>query len=193
MQNSHILTKTRRLFRILILFTLILSLSLYAVQSAFALPPADVTNNQATISFPIAVTFYAKITSTANITSVVLEYGTDQLTCGEVLAKAFPQFSPGESVNVEWTWEMRQSGSLPPGATIWWRWRYTDQLGNETLSEQKTITWLDSAHDWKTITADNINLHWYSGDQVFAQDLLHASIGGLEFNETRSGLTPESP
>ena len=35
---------------------------------------------------------------------------------GEVIAKAFPQFTPGKTVEAEWTWEMRQSGSLPPGA-----------------------------------------------------------------------------
>ena len=193
MLNTHVSTKTQRPLRILILLTLILSINLFTVQSAFALPSIDVTNNQATISFPIAVTFSATLRSTESITSVVLEYGTDQLTCGEVLAKAFPQFIPGTSIDVEWTWEMRQSGSLPPGATIWWRWRYTDQMGNETLSDQQTITWLDLEHNWKTISAKNLNLHWYFGNQAFAQDLLDASISGLEFNRTRSGLIPESP
>lgn len=179
--------------RILTLFSLVLTLSLFAPQPAFASPPADVTNDRAEISFPIAVTFSAQISATANITSVILEYGTDQLTCGEVVAKAFPQFNPGKTVNVEWTWEMRQSGSLPPGATIWWRWRYTDETGKETLSNQQTVTWLDSEHNWKTITADKINFHYYSGNQAFAQDLLNAAKSGLDFNRTRSGLSAESP
>ena len=193
MLNLHNLIKSQRPLKILILSTLILSLNLFAVQLAFALPSADVTDNQATISFPIAVTFSAKISSTANITSVVLEYGTDQLTCGEVLAKAFPQFTPDKSVEVKWTWEMRQSGSLPPGTTIWWRWRYTDEMGNESLSDQQTITWLDSDHNWQTISADKLNLHYYSGTQAFAEDLLNASISGLEFNRTQSGLDAETP
>ena len=193
MTNIHIWIKKQRINRKLILFTLILSLSLFASQPAFASSPADLTDNQAAIAFPIAVTFSAKINSTANITSIVLEYGTDQLSCGEVIAKAFPQFTPGTSVDVEWTWEMRQSGSLPPGATIWWRWRYIDETGRETLSDQQTVRWLDSDHDWKTKSAENLNLHWYSGDQNFAEDLLNASISGLEFNKTKSGLTAESP
>jgi len=185
-RSSHIGT-------ILILLTFILNFSLLAVQPAFASRKADVTDNQAVISFPIAVTFGTNITSTRNITTVVLEYGTDQLTCGEVIAKAFPLFTPGKSINVEWTWEMRQSGSLPPGATIWWRWRYTDESGNETVSDQQTITWLDSEHSWKTITADKLNLHWYSGEQSFADDLLNAAKNGLIFNESRSGLTAVTP
>lgn len=177
----------------LVLLALILSLSLFSVQPAFASPQADVTDNQAAISFPIAVTFSAKINSNTNITSVILEYGTDQLTCGEVIAKAFPQFIPGKSVDVNWQWEMRQSGSLPPGATIWWRWRYTDETGRETTSDQQTITWLDSTHNWQTTSAENLNLHWYSGDQTFAQDLLNAARDGLIFNETKSGLPAENP
>ena len=193
MLNTYKLTNKLHPYRTLILFAFILNISLFAVQPALASPSADVTDDQAVIKFPIAVTFSAQINSTANITSVVLEYGTDQLTCGEVLAKAFPAFTPGTSVDVEWTWEMRQSGSLPPGATIWWRWRYTDASGKETLSDQQTITWLDSDHDWKTTSAENLNLHWYSGDQAFAQDLLNASTNGLEFNKTKSGLTAQSP
>lgn len=179
--------------RILTLFTLILTLSLVIAQPAFASTQTDVTDDQANLSFPIAVTFSAKINSSINITSVILEYGTDQLTCGEVIAKAFPQFNPGKTVNVEWTWEMRQSGSLPPGATIWWRWRYTDETGKESVSNRQTVTWLDSEHNWKTTTADKINLHYYSGDQTFAQDLLNAAKSGLQFNKTQSGLVAESP
>ena len=179
--------------RILTLFTLIITLGISTVQPAFASPVADVTDDKVTISFPNTITFSAKITANANITSVVLEYGTKQLTCGEVIAKAFPQFSPGKSLNVEWTWDMRQSGSLPPGTTIWWHWRYVDETGKETVSNQQTVIWLDSEHNWKILSAEKLNLHYYSGDQAFAQELLNAAKNGLEFNKTKSGLTAQSP
>jgi hypothetical protein len=193
MINALKSNKTQLIFRILILVSVILNLSLITVQPAFASRQADVTNNQAVIDFPNTIKFSAKIDAAANITSVVLEYGTNQLTCGDVIAKAFPQVTPGKSVNVEWTWDMRQSGSLPPGATIWWRWKYTDETGKESVSGRQTVTWLDSVHSWKTISADNLNLHWYSGSQTFAQDLLNAAKNGLEFNRTQSGLTADYP
>ncbi len=179
--------------RIQILFTFILSLNLLVVSPVLAAPQAEVTGDQPVVDFPNTVTFSATITGNTDITSVILEYGANQLTCGDVIAKAFPQFTPGKSVNVQWMWDMRQSGSLPPGATIWWRWRYTDESGKETVSEQKTITWLDAQHNWKTVTKDKLNLHWYSGDQAFAQDLLNAAQGGLDFNRTKSGLIADSP
>jgi hypothetical protein len=155
-----------------------------------------VTNNEITLEFPETATFRATFTGEVEITSVVLEYGNEQQTCGEVIAKAFPQFTPGKSVTTEWTWEMRQSGSLPPGATLWWRWRVTDANGKETVSETKTATWLDDLHDWKTMDNGNsqrMRLHWYEGDDIFAIDLAKAAYNGLQFNETQSGLKADAP
>src|ERR1051325_7500470 len=95
-----------------------LRVGLFAVPPAFAAPLADVTNNKVTFDFPTTATFSAALNSDSEIQSVVLEYGNQQQTCGDVIAKAFPQFTPAKSVNIEWTWDMRQSGSLPPGAQI---------------------------------------------------------------------------
>lgn len=177
----------------------ILTLSLSLVTLAFTKPrsplsvlhPASLTNDQPELNFPNSITFHADIESGSNITSVVLEYGTDEQTCGTVIAKAYPQFVPGESVTIEWTWEMRQSGSLPPGATIWWRWRISDETGFETLTEQKNVTWLDAKHDWQTVTSGLLNLHWYSGDQTFAQDLLDAADIAIQRLQSDAGLQPD--
>lgn len=177
----------------LTLSLLLISTIISAPQSVSAGPLTTVTNDQPTLNFPDSITFRANIESGTPITSVILEYGTDQLTCGSVVAKAFPQFTPGTAVNPEWTWEMRQSGSLPPGATLWWRWRYTDENGIENLSEKKSLTWLDADHDWQTVTSGFINLHWYSGDVAFAQDLLAAADTGLARLQNDAGLVPDQP
>jgi hypothetical protein len=160
-------------------------------QRVSAAPYADVQNNQVTFAFPESATFSATLKSTSEITSVVLEYGTEQQTCGEVIAKAFPQFTPSESVEAEWVWDMRQSGSLPPGATIWWRWRYTDSSGAEFVSEEQSATWLDDTHDWQTISSGNLNLHYYGKDETFAQTMLDAGLEGLRRNEEQAGLVSD--
>ena len=153
-----------------------------------------VTNNEIILNFPEAATFRAAFTSDVDITSIVLEYGNEQQTCGEVIAKAFPPFTPGKTVEAEWTWEMRQSGSLPPSAQLWWRWRMTDVNGQETVTETKTATWLDDVHPWQTMNhGDIVRLHWYEGNQAFATDLATAAEDGLLFNETQSGLKAEAP
>jgi hypothetical protein len=155
-----------------------------------------VTTNEPIFNFPESVTFRATFAGDVDITSVVLEYGNEQQTCGDVTAKAFPQFTPGKGVETEWTWEMRQSGSLPPGAQLWWRWRITGANGQETVTETKSITWLDDIHDWQTMdngAPQSVRLHWYEGGQAFATDLAHAAQKGLQFNETQSGLRAEAP
>jgi len=177
-----------------LIFSLFLSLSLLSVSSAFASPVASVTKNEISLNFPESATFRVAMTSDVDVTSVVLEYGNEQQTCGDVIAKAFPQFTPGKTVEAEWTWEMRQSGSLPPGAQLWWRWRLTDASGMETVTETKTATWLDDIHDWQTLQNDEfLRLHWYEGDQTFATDLAKAAYDGLIFNETQSGLKVNAP
>lgn len=177
-----------------LILAFLLCTSLLNVTAAFTSPPLTVTNDEIIFNFPESATFRTTIAAESEITSVVLEYGNEQQTCGDVVAKAFPQVTPGKTVNAEWTWEMRQSGSLPPGAEIWWRWRVTDANGNETTTDTKTAVWLDNVHNWQTISnGEYVRLHWYEGDQTFANDLAQAASNGLQFNETQSGLRADAP
>lgn len=155
---------------------------------------AQATADRATISFPQQVTYSATLASGAPITKVVLEYGSEQLNCGHVIGKAFPEFTSALVVSVEWTWDMRQSGSLPPGATLWWRWRYEDESGAQFVTEEQNVTWLDSDHRWRTLAhRDLLRLHWYAGDDAFAQTLLDTALAGLALNEQQAGLTTPAP
>lgn len=148
----------------------------------------DVTNNKVTFNFPETATFSAQLTASAAISAVTLEYGDEEQTCGQVIAEAFPQFTPAKTVDVEWTWDMRQSGSLPPGASLWWRWRYIDEAGQEYVSDTQQATWLDDIHDWQSISSGNLRLHWYGSDKAFAQTMLDAGLEGLKRNEEQAGL-----
>lgn len=187
----------RNLIMALLLGVLFGSLRTPGLASASTVQPAlraEVTRNEIILNFPETATFQLSITNDVEITSIVLEYGNEQQTCGEVIAKAFPQFTSGTSVEAEWTWEMRQSGSLPPGAQLWWRWRVIDASGNETITETETATWLDDEYNWKTVdNGDFLRLHYYEGSQAFITDLSRAAYDGLLFNETQSGLKAESP
>lgn len=177
------------------------SLTIFAILLLLFLPltavsahaPLAISINEAILNFPESITFRATIQSDQPINAVVLEYGTQQLTCGQVVAKAFPSFTPDKTVNVEWTWDMRQSGSLPPGTTIWWHWRYRDAAGNEAVSEDQTVTWLDHIHPWQTLSEGQIRLHWYNQSESFARDLLSAAQKGLERNASQAGLIPDAP
>lgn len=175
--------------------TLMLALiaGLFAHPTASAQSGISVTDNQADLDFPAQIDFSIALHSDAEITEIVLEYGVEQLTCGTVVSKAFPEFTPSPDVEAEWTWEMLQTGSEPPGAQIWWRWYAADASGDELLTDQQTITWLDDHHHWQTISEGSINLHWYSGSQSFGYELHGAATDALLRLEQATGLVPDNP
>ena len=172
---------------------LLIVMILIPIQSVFAAPRADVTNDQVKFDFPNTATFSATLTSSTNITSVTLEYGDKQQTCGDVVAKTYPQITPGKTVQVSWTWDMRQSGSLPPGTSVWWRWRYTDDAGKENVSETQNAIWLDDVHDWQTLSSGDLRLQYYGKDKAFGQTMLDAGVEGLRRNKEQAGLITDAP
>jgi hypothetical protein len=175
----------------------LLLLSLLFVSSpvapVYAQSGIQLVSDQTALQFPQSISFQAEFTATVNITSVILEYGADQLTCGTVIGKAFPEFTQSKDAKVEWTWDMRQSGSLPPGATLWWQWLVTDANGAQFTSKKQSILWLDNIHNWKTITGGMINLHYYDGDATFGQALHDAAAQALTRLTQEVGLGTNAP
>jgi hypothetical protein len=174
---------------------LVILFLLIGASPSISLAQAAITaaQDQAKIQFPDSITFSVELQSQAEIQQVSLEYHVQQVTCGEVVAKAFPQFTPGKAVTATWTWEMKQSGSLPPGAKIYWLWRVADDAGHTLTTQEQSITWLDNTYTWQTLSGKNVNLHWYEGPETFGQELLDAAVAALANLEQSTGLKPEKP
>jgi len=153
----------------------------------------QVSNDRSTFAFPNTITFSAGFHAGTQINSVVLQYGVDQLTCGTVVAEAVPDFTPGSDVAATWTWDLRQSGSLPPGAKLWWDWQVTDAGGDQFTSPRQTAVWLDSQHAWQTLSGGEINLHWYYGSQSFAQALHDSAVQALQRLTKDIGVGTDQP
>lgn len=179
--------------RILSFLVWIVLLAAAQPQAVHAQAGLTVTNNQALQEFPERLTFSVDLQSEVPITRVVLEYGVAQLTCADVFAKAFPEITPGAQLAVSWTWEMKQSGSQPPGATIWWRWRVTDANGAESVTETSSLVWLDAERPWQTIRGGNINLHWYGGGNSFGRQLHTSAVQSLQSLARTTGLIAHQP
>jgi hypothetical protein len=178
------------------MYKLLIALLLYALLSAppvHAQGPIQIDSREVALEFPERLTFSAHIESDSPIERVVLEYGVDELTCGTVHAKAFPQFEPGKSIDVEWTWEMLQSGSQPPGARIWYRWRAINSAGDESVSDEQRVVWLDDRHAWQSISRGDLTLYWYDRPRTFASELINSAVDSLARLEAESGLAPGDP
>jgi hypothetical protein len=166
-------------------------LSLLAAPTATAAETPAVTDRTPSIEFPNRITFRADVAAAAGLHEVSLEYGVDRLTCGEVVARSFPQVEQGAtSAAVEWTWDMRQSGSLPPGARIWYRWHVTDTAGATSATERQEIVWLDDLNPWRALERGAVTLHWYEGSRAYAEDLLATADTALARLSRDIGVQP---
>jgi len=177
--------------KIVILFclaTLLTPLPVSAQGSAIT-----VNNDEAELIFPDSILFSAEFASDNLITQVRLLYGVNQDTCGSVIAIAFPKFSPSKKTTASWEWDMRQSGSEPPGATIWWQWEVKDAAGNTLTTEIKTITWLDSVHNWEELQSGLIRLHYYQGNKTFGTTLRDSAVNALKRLSEDTGIQPDQP
>ena len=140
----------------------------------------EVTRNEAAVLFPEAITFHLAASSSTAIESVELEFGTDAQACGESIARVVPEtFAPGTSIATEWTWDLRRTGALPPGTTIWWRWILRTAGGDELTTPDLSLVIEDRQRTWQSITTGPLQLHWYTGTPGFAQALIDAGEAAL--------------
>jgi hypothetical protein len=184
---------SRRILLLLLTLALLITALLSASLPVAAQGTITVSNDEPLLEFPDRLTFRADFKNDRPIEKVVLEYGVDQWTCGTVIAKAFPEITPGKDVSAEWTWEMKQSGSQPPGSKIWWRWHITDDQGKEIITNRKETVWLDDQHDWQTESGGDINLHWYDAGASFGRELHESAVKSLADLAEVTGLRTAKP
>jgi hypothetical protein len=145
-------------------------------------PEASITilRDDAVPDYPESVEFHLAAASSAQINWVELSFGTDALSCGEGTTLAYPEdFEPSTNVDVEWTWNLRQAGSLPPGTTVTWHWTVRDAAGDEVVTADQSLTFTNADIAWFEASSDSLHLLWIEGDQVFADSLLAAGEAAL--------------
>ena len=142
-------------------------------------PSISVADAQAVLHYPEGIDFTLRASSTDPIVTAEVEYGLETASCATDINRAAPEdYEPAGQIEVQWTWDMRQTGSLPPGARLWWRWHLVDSQGQELRTPTETVTWLDDAHAWQTLTEGNLSLHTYNAAPAMAGQLLDAAVAG---------------
>jgi hypothetical protein len=155
-------------------------------------PPAiDISRSAAKVEFPETITFSIKAASDSPIQTLELEFGLTGRGCTPDINLVVPDdFSPATEINLTYTWDVGSVTDIPPGMRLWWDWRLVDEAGNEARSDKEWITWIDSIHEWKTLTSGNILLHWYRGTEAYNQDLMKTAETAREFLQNDIGAWP---
>ena len=89
----------------------------------------DVRASEAILQLPDSVSFHLEGSGARRIETIDVEFGTNHVfSCASTSYwsartdwSAPADFEAGDEVVVSWEWDMRRSGSQPPGALIWWR------------------------------------------------------------------------
>lgn len=170
----------------LLLLAILASPSDSAAQTAVTLPLDDqqIIINEVSVDYPTAVNFQLQLDPSITITDAVLTYDVEQTSCLDVKATV-----PVE-VNgpvLEWQWAMIRSGNPPPGVKLLWEWQVTDDKGQTYSTPPQSFTFVDERFPWKTVSQDNITLHWYAGEDV-GPLLLESAVAGLILLERDLGI-----
>jgi hypothetical protein len=131
-----------------------------------------VTSNYIAINFPDDITFSVTAKDPAIIEKVVLLYGSDQRTLVPETSSSEAEFTEDKEVSTSWTWKMKKTGSLPPGATIWWQWEITDAEGNTASTEKQSKVYNDTRFQWSVKEFPDFNIYWHDQNDAMINRLL---------------------
>ena len=90
-----------------------------------ALPTIGLAQDEITVifsdaqaQFPYAITFYLEAESTNEIIDIDLEYRVKRQSLVPISCRVSVDFIQGQRVAASWTWDMLQTGGLPPGIEV---------------------------------------------------------------------------
>lgn len=152
-----------------------------------------VISSSVVVIFPYAITFSLDVESAAEITDIDLEYRVSRLSLVPVSCRVDVDFTSGQRVSASWTWNMLETGGLPPGTEVEYRWLIEDAAGHQIETSAATIEFDDLTHDWHSLASDHVTLLWYAGGQSFAQELIDAAHEALERLANDIGVSLERP
>ena len=178
-----------------LLLTVVLTAGLTAIPPITTLAATEVTflSIEAEASFPQSITFRLEAEAETDIVDIDLQYAVSSTTLVPTTCKADVDFVQDEIVSASWTWNMLETGGLPPGTTVEYTWLVKDDNGHVSHSPAGSVWYHDLRYDWDVITEGNVNIYWYDGDTEFAQGLMDTAHDALGRLAEDVGVTLEQP
>ncbi|MCK4361804.1 MAG: peptidase MA domain-containing protein [Dehalococcoidia bacterium] len=183
----------KRLSLLLMLFFTLPVLHILSPATSLAQDEITVISSDAQAQFPTAITFLLEAEATTEIADIDLEYQPSRRSLIPVSCRVDVDFTPGQRVAASWTWDMLETGGLPPGTEIDYWWLIEDAAGHQIETSSATIKFNDLSHDWQSLASDQVTILWYKGDVSFAHQLLDAADEALERLAGEVGVALEQP
>ena len=150
----------------------------------------NIAVNQAKLNFPDSIQFVLSSTSPTTIQKVSLIYGTSAESCVSSSARQEVDFKASNTVNANWTWDLSQSGDLPPGASVWWQWEVQDDTGGTFTSAAKQLTIQDPNFSWQKLQQGVLTVYWSRGNAAFGKMIMDVGVSSLDRLTKSAGIQP---
>ena len=81
-----------------------------------------VIDNNVSLQFPTAIVFHLAATSDTAIEHISLIYTVISKSCTNSQIRQEFDIEPYTIADLSWSWDLKNSGNLPPGVVIKWQW-----------------------------------------------------------------------
>ncbi len=163
----------RKMIKRTSLLVLVICLSLVMLPAvAQAQSEIRILDSWAEVEFPLSFRFNLSVESDVNITDIRLHYAVDRQSFAQVTSEVYVEFVPSAVVETSWTWDMRRTGGLPPGAAVVYWWTVEDADGNRTGTVPVQVYFDDERYSWQSRTEGEVTIYWYEGEQDFIEEIV---------------------
>lgn len=170
-----------------------LLLTVIAPVSVQAQGELTIVSSSTRVQFPASIVFNLSARSSANISDVRLHYEVMERRFAQITSEAYIDIVPALTIDAQWTWDMRKTGGLPPGAIVRYWWTVKDERGNKIATSPATIRFEDNRYSWRSLEQGQVTLYWYQGGESFARELMTSVQQALLRLEKDTGARLDQP
>lgn len=163
------------------LFTRIAILLLMGIASAFPYPASvnagtnvQVLDTEVEYTFGGSIIFHATLQSASPVDEVAVFIQAE----GQIDAETIPaDINSSGTINAEFDLIRHPLRGFSE-VTYWYR--VTLKNGEVFTSEEYQFMYEDSRHDWQTLQSGDFEVHWFEGEEDFAQEVANIAEASLE-------------
>lgn len=158
--------------RFFIALILILGMSLFATSGIEAADSAQISTPQIDYTYGEGITFEAELQTEKPVEEVHLFVRAE----GQTDAWVVPANLDSRG-NLSAVYDVNQFPLRVFSQVVYW-FQITPRNGQPLKSQEFSFYYADNRFEWKTLVDGPFEVHWYSGDTVFAQEVLNTAQAG---------------
>jgi len=154
----------------------VIALASLEASRANAQETIEVRENTLEYTYAQQMTFTLEATSSTPIEDIVLRY-----TVGgnEPVNRRVPEFDPGPHILARHTEDLLR-GQIPPATEIKWWWTLTDDSGETTGTEPRSVRYMDDSFGWRSVDEEGLRVWWYGDLKSTAHDVAGHARSALD-------------